>query len=155
MFSLRLLSTNNMKFFAPILSALAFLGATNAQRSFIGSPSDGATVTRGSQVVVQVVRPNSIQGSIEVGMVIGLQSCSDPTRPCYPPSQAVGSVLYNGRYNPVIHEQPGRPYQNFTVTIPTADYFVGKAQLSVDRFHLIGAGPSPILEFNNITLNVV
>lgn len=144
-----------MKLFVPILSALAFLGATNAQRSFIGSPADGKTVRRGRKLVVQVVRPNSIQGSVEVGMVIGLQSCSDLTRPCFPPSQAVGSVLYNGRYKPVLHEQPGRPYQNFTVTIPDLDYMVGRAQLSVSRFHLIGAGPAAALEFNNITLNVV
>ncbi|KAF8075235.1 hypothetical protein FPV67DRAFT_1665963 [Lyophyllum atratum] len=144
-----------MKLFVPILSALAFPGASNAQRSFIGNPLDGSSVTRGGKVVVQVVRPNSIQGSIEVGIVIGLQSCSDPTRTCYPPAQAVGSVLYKGTYNPVLHEQPGRPYQNFTITIPTADYFQGKAQLSVSRFHLIGAGPSATLEFNNITLNVL
>ncbi|KAF8075234.1 hypothetical protein FPV67DRAFT_1446176 [Lyophyllum atratum] len=143
-----------MKFFVPVLSALAFLGASNAQRSFIGSPLNGATVTSGCNVVVQVVRPNSIQGSIEVGIVIGLQSCpvSDPTRPCLPPSQAVGAVLFKGTFNPVLHEQPGRPYQNFTVTIPN---FLGKAQLSVSRFHLIGAGPAAVLEFNNITLNVV
>ena len=81
---------------------------------------------------------NSIQGSQEVGLAIGLQSCSNPAMPCYPPSQAVGTVLYKGPFNPEIHEKPGEPYQNFTVTIPTAKYFKGKAQLSVDRFHLIG-----------------
>ncbi|GLB41550.1 hypothetical protein LshimejAT787_1001500 [Lyophyllum shimeji] len=154
--SYRLLSTYDMKFFAPIVSALAFLGAASAQSTYIGYPADGTTVKQGEQIVVQVVRPNSIQGSIEVGMVIGLQACEYPGSPgCYPPNQAVGNVLYNGRYDPVLHEMPGRPYENFTVTIPTGDYFVGKTQLSVDRFHLIGAGPAAALEFHNITLNVV
>jgi hypothetical protein len=58
--------------------------------------------------------------------------------PCAPPNQQVGSVLYKGTYNPQLHEMPGRPYQNFTVTVPDVDYFVGRAQLSVSRFHLIG-----------------
>ncbi|KAG6832763.1 hypothetical protein H0H87_000416 [Tephrocybe sp. NHM501043] len=122
-----------------LTSALALTAVVKAQRSFISSPSEGTDVTRGSQIVVQVVRPNSIQGSIEVGMVIGLQSCpvTNPY-PCAPPQQQVGSVLFSGQFNPVLHEQPGRPYENFTVMIPDTDYFSGRAQLSVDRFHLIG-----------------
>ncbi|RDB18469.1 hypothetical protein Hypma_000294 [Hypsizygus marmoreus] len=145
-----------MKFIPTIIAILSLLGATNAQRSFIGNPQDGATVTGGRRTVVQVVRPDSLQGSTEVGIVIGLQSCpiTNPF-PCAPPNEQVGTILYKGKYKPKLHEQPGRPYQNFTVTIPDADYFVGRAQLSVVRFHLIGAGPSPVLELNNITLNVV
>ncbi|GLB41549.1 hypothetical protein LshimejAT787_1001490 [Lyophyllum shimeji] len=152
-FALGLLPTYNMKFLAPIVSALVFIGAVNAQASYIGYPADGTSVKRGEQIVVQVVRPNSIMGSIEVGLAIGLQSCAD--RPCAPANQAIGTVLYHGPYDPEFHEKPGMPYQNFTVTVPTADYFNGKAQLSVNRFHLIGAGPYPVLESNNITLNVV
>ncbi|KAF9465598.1 hypothetical protein BDZ94DRAFT_1214424 [Collybia nuda] len=144
-----------MKLLATLSLTLCFLTA-HAQRSFIWSPSEGTTVTRGHQFVVQVVRPNSIQGSTEVGIVIGLQSCpvTNPY-PCAPPNEQVGSILYNGKYNPQLHEMPGRPYQNFTVTVPDVDYFAGRAQLSVSRFHLIGAGPSPTLELNNVTLNVV
>ncbi|KAG6809479.1 hypothetical protein H0H92_016086 [Tricholoma furcatifolium] len=140
-----------MKLFAP---AFAFAAFAAAQRSSIGLPADGAYVAGGSEIIVQVVRPVSIEGSIEVGIVIGLLSCPVTSPyPCPPPSQEVGSVLFNGHFDPEMHEQPGRPYENFTVTIPEG--IPGRAQLSVDRFHLIGGGPSPVLEINNITLNVV
>ncbi|GLB41548.1 hypothetical protein LshimejAT787_1001480 [Lyophyllum shimeji] len=99
-----------MKLFTPIVSALAFLGAANAQSTYIRSPADGTTVHRGQKIVVELVRPNSIMGSIEVGMVIGLQACDYPGTPgCLPPNQAVGSVLFNGRYKPILHELPGEP----------------------------------------------
>ncbi|PPQ78749.1 hypothetical protein CVT25_010752 [Psilocybe cyanescens] len=92
----------------------------------------------------------------EVGLVIGLLSCPADTHPagCAPPDAELGSVLFNGNFKPTIHEIPGEPYENFTVTVPSG-FPSGTAQLSTARFHLIGAGPSPILEFNNVTLNVV
>ena len=86
----------------------------------------------------------------------------------------MGAVLFKGRYTPKLHEMPGRPYQNFTVIIPPEYFLQGRALLTVTRFHLIGvshifrcelfrlilfvyskAGPAAVLEFNNVTINVV
>ena len=139
------------------LSALALCATTaNAQASYIRNPTAGTTVTKGQNIVVQVVRPNSIQGSREVGLAIGLYPCG--TSPCpsatYPATVPLGSVLYTGPYNPQLHEIPGNPYQNFTVQVPNQDWFNGKAQLTVTRFHLIGAGPSAVLEQNKVQVNV-
>ena len=78
-----------------------------------------------------------LQGSQEVGLAIGLFSCPNQT-PCKPASEEMGSVLFRGMYNPKLHEMPGRPYQNFTVTIPPEYFLQGRALLTVTRFHLIG-----------------
>jgi hypothetical protein len=80
---------------------------------------------------------NSIQGSQEAGLAIGLFSCPNQT-PCKPPSEEMGFVLYDGPYDPQLHEMPGRPYQNITVTIPPAYFLSGRALLTTSRFHLIG-----------------
>ncbi|KAF8157977.1 hypothetical protein B0H34DRAFT_656469 [Crassisporium funariophilum] len=126
-----------------IASTCAFTAA--AQRSFIAAPLSGANITPGQQLTVQIIRPNSLQGSTEVGIVIGLQSCvTHPDGQCAPPNQSVGSVLFNGDYNPQLHEQPGRPYQNFTVTIPTG-FPSGGVQLASARFHLVGVSTSTMI----------
>jgi len=81
---------------------------------------------------------NSLQGSTEVGLVIGLVSCtSDPTGVCPSADSQIGNILFNGDYDPQLHEQPGRPYQNFTVTVP-AQFALGAAQVATARFQLIG-----------------
>jgi hypothetical protein len=84
---------------------------------------------------------NSLQGSEEVGLVISLASCSDLGSSCAPPTSRLGSILYNGPYTPVLHEQPGRPYENFTLTVPEG-FTPGTAQLASSRFHLIGVSSS-------------
>ncbi|KIM40880.1 hypothetical protein M413DRAFT_445657 [Hebeloma cylindrosporum] len=142
-----------MKLLKLLTTAICILGVA-AQRSFIEAPVAGAKVSAGKQFIVQLVRPNSLQGSTEVGLVIGLVSCtSDPTGACPPTSSQLGTILFNGDYNPQLHEQPGRPYQNFTLTVP-AQFTRGKAQVATARFHLIGAGPSPVLELNNVIITV-
>ncbi|KAF9524266.1 hypothetical protein CPB83DRAFT_898020 [Crepidotus variabilis] len=142
-----------MKLSTFVVATIGIVGAA-AQRSFIANPIAGTTISPGQHITVQVIRPNSLQGSTEVGLVIALLQCRED--PCPPPSSQLGNVLYNGQYNPVLHEQPGRPYQNFTVTVPgfQAGDGLNKAQLATARFHLIGAGPSPTLELNTVQLNL-
>lgn len=126
----------------------------NAQGSFIRIPSPGATVIAGQNTTVQIVRPDSIEGSQEVGIAIGLVNC--PTSPCPPPSSQMGRILYTGPFNPLLHEIPGKAYQNFSVYIPTVAEGdeTGTAQIQVARLHLIGAGPSPVLELNNVSITI-
>ena len=47
-------------------------------------------------------------------------------------------MAYNGPFKPELHEQPGRPYQNFTITLPSDEYYRGPLQITTARFHLIG-----------------
>ncbi|KAF9524265.1 hypothetical protein CPB83DRAFT_898019 [Crepidotus variabilis] len=140
-----------MKFSSFFVAALSIVGAA-AQASCIGSPAAGSNISPNQQITVQVVRPNSIQGSTEVGLAIGLLMCQQ--NPCPPPSGQLGSVLYTGQFSP----QPmgmGQYYQNFTVTVPSYFQAPNKAQLATARLHLIGAGPSPNLELNTVSLNIV
>ncbi|KAF8881890.1 hypothetical protein BD779DRAFT_1473190 [Infundibulicybe gibba] len=138
-----------MRFLTTLAVVLNSLAAAKARGSFIGASANGTHVKIGSTLTVQ----NSIQGSREVGLAIGLLSC--PDTPCTPPGLRIGTVLFTGQFAPVLHEIPGKPYQNFSVTL-SPDVFIqkGTAELNVDRFHLIGAGPAPILEFNGVTVIV-
>ncbi|KAJ7820751.1 hypothetical protein B0H14DRAFT_2833228 [Mycena olivaceomarginata] len=136
-----------MKFLHSLALSSFLATATFAQNVVIGAPADGTTVTPGSNMTVEVDRPNSLTGSTEVAVVIGFLSC-------------VGfnseTILYNGPYDPEFHTNVSRskpPHQNFTVTIP-ATARTGPAQLSVTHLSLVGAGPFPLLETLNMTLNV-
>lgn len=76
-------------------------------------------------------------GSQEVGLVWSFQFCDK--NPCPPAAQQLGSVMLITKFNPQIHEIPGQPYQNFTVTIPNFDSWGnGPGQIIATRFHLIG-----------------
>ncbi|KIK58305.1 hypothetical protein GYMLUDRAFT_75057 [Collybiopsis luxurians FD-317 M1] len=131
----------------------SLVGGAAAQASFVRLPTANSTLTQGHHFVVQLVRPNSIQGSIEVGLAIGVLTCT-PGFPCPDPTSQMGTVLYNGQYNPKLHELPGEPYENFTLTIPTG-LPTGQSQIGVVRLHLIGAGPSAVLEQHAVPVTVV
>ena len=81
------------------------------------------------------VSQNSLTGSEEVAIVIGLQSCS--SGPCMPPSSIMGTILYNGPFTPVYHEPYLAPYQNFTVEVPSS-FETGTALIGVVHVTLIG-----------------
>jgi hypothetical protein len=122
-----------------------------AQSADIGLPIYNQAVSAGSDLIVQVQRPNSLTGSEEVAVVIGLQSC--PNRPCTPPSSFMGTILYNGPFNPQYHEYYLPPYQNFTVQVP-ASISAGTALIGVAHVTLIGAGLYPFLETLNQTITI-
>ncbi|KAJ7145271.1 hypothetical protein C8R46DRAFT_1314619 [Mycena filopes] len=147
-----------MKLILNILPILClYIASAWAQASFIGSPAPGTTVHFGSQLTVQVVRPNSIQGSTEVGIAIALLACPTTQEAvCPSPAGRLGEILFTGQFAPTLHPM-AMIYENFTLAVPSADSFggaTGRAQLAVVRLHLIGAGPSPVLEINNITVNL-
>ncbi|KAF8442064.1 hypothetical protein L210DRAFT_3398358 [Boletus edulis BED1] len=127
-----------------------FATATFAQNAALGLPMFNQTVNPGSDLIVQVQRPNSLTGSEEVAVVIGLQSCSN--RPCTPPSDFLGNILYNGPFKPQYHEQYLPPYQNFTVQIPSTAS--GTALIGVAHITLVGAGLYPYLETLNQTITI-
>ncbi|KJA23220.1 hypothetical protein HYPSUDRAFT_201519 [Hypholoma sublateritium FD-334 SS-4] len=134
-----------------LLSAL-LVGCAAAQRVAVGFPADRTAAAAGSSITVEIDRPDTLSASTEVAVVIAINSCHNTT--CIPPADILGSILYNGPYSPKF--QPTAPaslppHQNFTVTIPAA-LPKGPAQLAVFHVSLIGAGPEPFTEIQNITL---
>ncbi|KAG6902359.1 hypothetical protein C0995_001156 [Termitomyces sp. Mi166 len=142
-----------LTFIAATISVLIF--AAEAQRAAIGYPPDGTSITAGSELTVEVDRGNSLSSSTEVAVVIAVLSC--PTSGCLPVGDGMGTVLYNGGYDPQYHPEAPfykPPHQNFTVTIPST-IPKGKAQLGVVHLSLIGALLAPFIETLNVTLNVI
>ena len=69
-----------------------------------------------------------------MGVAIGISSCSSK---CYPADEVMGTILYNGEFQPEYHESYLPPYQNFTVNIPSS-FTEGKAKINVAHATLIG-----------------
>ncbi|PLB50737.1 hypothetical protein P170DRAFT_435919 [Aspergillus steynii IBT 23096] len=126
-----------------LLFLTSLAGAALAQNARIGLPEAGHSLKAGEELIVQVQRPNSLTGSQEVGVAIGIQSCANG--PCHPPKDAMGQILYNGPFKPVYHEHSLPPYENFTVTVPDS-VASGEAVIGVAHVSLVGAGPFPFLE---------
>ena len=78
---------------------------------------------------------NSLSGSTEMAVAIGLVSCLH--RVCQPASNIMGSIVYNGLFDPTYHETYLPPYQNFKVTVPFA-FAAGQAQINVAHATLLG-----------------
>ncbi|KAJ6461072.1 hypothetical protein C8R45DRAFT_538174 [Mycena sanguinolenta] len=147
-----------MKFFSSLALSALFAAAALAQSVNIGAPDDGTTVSAGSNITVEIDRPDTLTPSTEVAIIIGFLSCGSFASGCLPPSEGLGTILYDGPYNPQFASSGGgvnhRPHQNFTVTIPSSAP-PGIAQLGVAHVALVGADQWPLLETLNITLNVV
>ncbi|EJF56663.1 hypothetical protein BD309DRAFT_962004 [Dichomitus squalens] len=140
--------------------ALAALAASAfAQRIQIGVPANLAEIQPGSNITVEVDRPNSLTGSTEVALAIGLFPCGGvkgaTSCSSMDVSQVLGNVVYNGPYNPqYATDAPSKPpHQNFSVTVPST-FQSGQVSLGVAHFSLVGAGQSPLYEFVNVTLVV-
>ncbi|KAN0077999.1 hypothetical protein V8E55_010056 [Tylopilus felleus] len=135
-----------------LFALFLFAAATFAQSVDIGLPTYNQTVNAGSNLIVQVQRPNFLSSSEEVAIVIGLRSCLN--RPCIPPSSYMGTILYNGPFDPQYHEVYLQPYQNFTVQVP-GSFTKGTALIGVAHVALIGAGFYPFLQTLNQTITIV
>ncbi|OCH88448.1 hypothetical protein OBBRIDRAFT_795216 [Obba rivulosa] len=142
--------------------ALGLAASVFAQSIQIGAPVEFSSITPGTNITVEVDRPDTLTGSQEVAIVIALNSCVGPgldgSCASFDVTQDLGTVLYSGPYDPEFHDVPGLPnkppYQNFSVQVPSS-LPQGEAALTVSHFSLIGLGPFPNLEVKNITLNVV
>ena len=139
-------------FFA--LSAL--VASAFAQNVAIGAPADMTTITPGSDLTVRVDRPvrtvspplrgpphlllqNSLTGSEEVVVVIGLWPCQGPCAD-QNVTEILGNVVYKGAFDPQYdtNEPAGvPPHQNFTVTVPES-FTTGQVSLGVVHVALVG-----------------
>ncbi|KAK7444003.1 hypothetical protein VKT23_015400 [Stygiomarasmius scandens] len=127
-----------------------------AQRANIGSPTNSAVIPAGSNMTIRVDRPDSLSGSKEVAIVMGLVFCPNPEFPCSPPEDGMGFILYDGSFNPQfsVPSGPLPPHENFTVSIPNTTA-KGNAQLQFLHVSLIGAGLAPFLETSSVNVTIV
>jgi len=142
-----------MRFFSALFSLLAVATtAVVAQTADIGAPADMTEVPAGSNFTAMIERPDSLTGSTEIAVVIGLLTCPEE---CPTPAQEMGTILYNGPFDPQFTTAPGTgalpPHQNFTLTVP-ASFPKGNAQMGVAHFALVGASEFPFLETLNTTI---
>ncbi|KAJ3736607.1 hypothetical protein DFJ43DRAFT_1149683 [Lentinula guzmanii] len=144
-----------MRFFSALFSLAIATTSVVSQSANLGAPADMTQVAAGSDFTVMVDRPDTLTGSIEVAVVIALLSCA--SNPCPGPSAELGTVLYNGPFNPQFTTEPGTtnlpPHENFTLTVPSS-FTKGNAQLGVAHVYLLGASVSPELETFNTTIVV-
>ncbi|KAI0326898.1 hypothetical protein GY45DRAFT_1373599 [Cubamyces sp. BRFM 1775] len=139
-----------------IFALAALVASAMAQGVVISAPPPLATLTAGQTTVVEVVRPDSLTGSQEVSVAIGIQSCVGraPAGTCdgVDASGNIGtSALYAGPYTPQIAgHHSAALVQNFTVTVP--DYLQpGAAVIAVAHFSLI-SGIEILFEVVNQTV---
>ncbi|KIM35760.1 hypothetical protein M413DRAFT_449597 [Hebeloma cylindrosporum] len=136
-----------MKVLAPLF---AFFALASAQGLTIGTPKKGQRIPMERPFTVQVIKNPHIISSIEVALTIGIVSCPQSSG-CPDPSN-VGEVLYQGPYRPRPHRAGGN-YQNFTVTIPFDEDLIGRSQLTVNRFFLIGAQNGATLQSYGVEID--
>ncbi|KAF8549700.1 hypothetical protein OG21DRAFT_1420910 [Imleria badia] len=114
-------------------------------------PTDGTVLPINQNFTAQVVLPFSMASCIDVGIALAINSCTNGV--CPQPTQALGSVLYAGPWNPDIL-QPGIGfYQNFTFQLSQYQP-AGPAIFTLTHFCLAGAGPVPYLEYKNASVTV-
>ncbi|EIW74042.1 hypothetical protein CONPUDRAFT_86030 [Coniophora puteana RWD-64-598 SS2] len=135
--------------------ALLFAAAALAQNVIITLPTEGQSVTAGSNITVDVERPEQLTGFDQVALIISMTSCASGA--CLPMAEGLDIILYNGAFNPVepnpnpAHQQPN---QNFTVAIPAA-LQKGEALIGVTQIALVSASLALWVEYQNVTVNVV
>ena len=136
-----------------LLCTAALVSAALAQNIDIAIPVEGTKVTAGSVITVQLERPvrATSQSCLfllpppplnidtqtpstdieEVSVVIGFSPC-----PAGCINEGLGTILYNGTFDPESANSAGNAFQDFSVTVPS--WFNGPAQLRVAHYYLQG-----------------
>ncbi|KAL1939936.1 hypothetical protein VTO73DRAFT_9636 [Trametes versicolor] len=134
-----------------VFVALALAVSTLAQGVSITQPPAGSTEKQGLPMTVVVQKQNSLTGSQDVAVAIGLQSCG--TASCDSlPTESVGPLLFSGEYAPKA-DASGNVTQNYIVRVP-AGMGPGPARLSVAHFYILGASEMAPMDVAHTTLNI-
>ncbi|KAI0771119.1 hypothetical protein BD413DRAFT_476072 [Trametes elegans] len=124
-----------------VLAAFTYASLAAAQNVAIKAPAPQTTLSPGQDFVVEIDKGDTLTGSQEVSVAIGLLSCLGQAPPgtCagVDTSEEIGTPLYAGRYAPQLRPGGSDLFQNFTVAVP-ADFPKGAAALSVAHFSLVG-----------------
>ncbi|KAK7440586.1 hypothetical protein VKT23_016934 [Stygiomarasmius scandens] len=143
-----------MKFFAPLVFVAAMASSALGQSVEFGAPANGASVSAGTNITVEVDVPTPPTPFQDVSVAIGLTMCEQFT--CGNPQELMQFLLFAGPFNPERDPQARtKPaHQNFTVTLPSGQS--GPAQLGVVHFTLgrEAAGFTSILNSNSINLTL-
>ncbi|KAH8689363.1 hypothetical protein BGW36DRAFT_433367 [Talaromyces proteolyticus] len=135
-----------------LLCCLGLFATTTLSQSVqIGLPKLGTQVAAGSDQTIQIQRPDTLTGSNEIAIVIGISPCRDGK--CTSPADSMGTILYKGGYDPEFHNGVQPPYQNFTVEVPKD--ISGLALIGVTHLSLVGASAYPLIQFLNQTVTVI
>ncbi|KAJ6032725.1 hypothetical protein N7540_003457 [Penicillium herquei] len=126
-----------------IVALAAFAGVALAQSTNIALPKAGTTVAAGSDLVVQIERPDTLTGSDEIAVAIGMVSC--PSGTCPSAGEALGTLLYHGAFDPEFNTGSYYPYENFTITVPST-FAAGNAQVNVAHLSTYGASGETLYE---------
>ncbi|RPD62829.1 hypothetical protein L227DRAFT_562089 [Lentinus tigrinus ALCF2SS1-6] len=140
-----------MQLFLTLTWLIAFIASALAQRIAVGAPAEWTNVQPGQNVTVRVDKPNSLSGSQDIAIAIGLWPCGSTACSNIDVQEVLGDVVYSGPYTPQLVSPGLPPFQNFTVTVPE-HFQPQQVSLSVAHFALIGAGSMPFMEVANITL---
>ncbi|KAI0769745.1 hypothetical protein BD413DRAFT_613764 [Trametes elegans] len=120
-----------------VFVALALAAAAFAQNAEILAPAAGTSLSKSAPLTVSVKKQNSLTGSTDVSVAIGLQACSTGNCDDLPGQGMIGTVLYAGAFEPK-PDAAGNVVQNFTVQVPDG-VAEGAARLSVAHFYILGA----------------
>lgn len=131
----------------------ALVASAFAQQATIFQPTADTSILPNAPMNVTVLQQGSNSEIHQVAIVIGLQPCIS-TAGCSG-NDGVGSVLYNGPFNPQYSsDAPGLGlHQNFTLQVPQYSYS-GPALLGLVHLELIGAVAAPFYEVSNVTVNL-
>ncbi|KIM66457.1 hypothetical protein SCLCIDRAFT_110307 [Scleroderma citrinum Foug A] len=135
-----------MFFVKALVYLTTWLTLVFAQSAQLLAPPAGTTLKAGSNFTVQVEMGGYPENIDTVAIVIGLMHC---TGTCSPPSQFMGSILYQGPYTPV----SGQYYANYSVAVPSG-FQSGTASLNVIDFFMVGASYVPVIDYLNVTVTV-
>ncbi|KAI0695759.1 hypothetical protein C8T65DRAFT_583971 [Cerioporus squamosus] len=140
------------KFVLTFFCLAASIAPAMAQRIWVDVPAEWTTVKPGSDIIVRVKRPDTLSSTDEVGVAIGFKPCGRIPCADFDVTQVLGSVVFNGPYNPRPYESATVPYENFTVTVPSYLQPPQQVSLNIAHFALVGAEYMPFMEVDNITL---
>ncbi|OAX38184.1 hypothetical protein K503DRAFT_179190 [Rhizopogon vinicolor AM-OR11-026] len=135
-----------------LVSTILMAVSVCAQGANINEPIPGSSIAAGSNFTVQIGLPDTLTGSEEIAIVIGIQSCTSGN--CLPVSEDMGTILYEGPFNPQFGSGASDPYEDFSVQLP-ASFATGQAQLGLAHFNLVGELYWPNLQLVNETIYVV
>ncbi|OJT10265.1 hypothetical protein TRAPUB_13219 [Trametes pubescens] len=120
-----------------VFVALALAVSALAQGVHIAQPPSGSVEKQGQSMTVVVQKQNSLTGSQDVAIAIGLASCPLSGSGCTSlPDASVGPLLFSGTYAPAA-DASGNVTQSYVVRVP-ADIAPGPARLSVAHFYILG-----------------
>ncbi|KAF9256809.1 hypothetical protein L218DRAFT_965961 [Marasmius fiardii PR-910] len=147
-----------MKFFASpaFLTVIAAVTSTAvAQQTRIATPRNNTYVRSDQDLLIEVNTIKYDPNTTQVGLVIGLANCDSEGPGCVPPSEGgIGTILYNGPFNPTFSDEWLPAHQNYTVKIPD-EFKKGRAQISTTQFALVGESLIPSTFYDMIYVELV